>query len=192
LSRTTSNCFHNVTDTTNTGNGWAASVCAFKDLLSTDIGRARDFAGEMALDGTITNYADSSRVQDSALFQPPRNLSRPYSTRNYAIVAEPYWSYFLPETAGTDKYGFSIRPAGLRSRFMQTNMFYYRGEFAGFWTSSQRGNSLNPAYVGTTRLAYVVAFRYNYRHNADFNSGIMSWAWDKHFGLSVRCIRKPN
>lgn len=177
-------CFHNYQTYTNSG--WAGSRHAFKDLISTDVGKFRGTGTntDPAMAGTPTNYADTTRA---GAFLPPAVLAYPDRSYIYATDANPAWSYFLPETAGTDKYGFSIKPTGVRS-LVGGGRFDYRGTFAGFWTSSHENNGAFTPQYATAANAFMVGFRYNYRHNADINSGIMSWAWDKKYGLAVRCI----
>jgi hypothetical protein len=177
----TSPCFHNYKDVTT--NVWAASSCAFKDLLATDVAPARNGVNDALLNGFVTNYADTTRAE---AFMPGSELSSPSTIRTYARTNDPRWNYYLPQTAGTDKYGFSIKPSAVRDA-AGSNQVIHRGEFAGFWTSSHASATLDPTYT-TTANAYLVGFRYNYHHNADFNYGVMSWAWDKKHGLSVRCI----
>ncbi|MDR0711551.1 MAG: fibrobacter succinogenes major paralogous domain-containing protein [Prevotellaceae bacterium] len=185
-------CMHNVT-VANTLY-WAASRCSFKDLISTDVAPAR------GLDGTLTSYATSSGVGNnitpsvkpnagySASPTHTYHLNAPGTIITHATETNPSWNYFLPETAGTDKYGFSIKPAGMRHYNAGNTRanFYYLGEFAGFWTSSVASGGANSA--STNELAYARGFRYNYRHNIDFNSAVQSWTWDKWTGFSVRCI----
>ncbi len=175
-------CFHNYPGGTSQ---WAASRCAFKDLLSTDVAPYR---AESLLGGNINSYYNG----DTAVM-PRTKLASPENIITYATSWEPAWSYFLPETAGTDRYGFSIKPAGMRNPVAASDGvnsgFYYRGEFAGFWTSTQEVDNNNPAYTGQEE-AFMVGFRYNYRMNADFNSAVQSWAMDKRTGLSVRCVAR--
>ncbi|MDR0711084.1 MAG: fibrobacter succinogenes major paralogous domain-containing protein [Prevotellaceae bacterium] len=194
----TSPCTHNYTNANY--HYWAASKCAFRDLLSTDVAPAR------ALDGTLTNYATAAGtlglggnsvlpdVKPNVAYSTSpsaktSSLNAPATIATYATETNPSWNYFLPETAGTDKYGFSAKPAGMRHFNKSSNgsaNFYYMGEFAGFWTSSVAGGSATE--VLKNEMAYARGFRYNYRHNADFNSAVQSWTWDKWTGLSVRCV----
>ncbi|MDR3187581.1 MAG: fibrobacter succinogenes major paralogous domain-containing protein [Prevotellaceae bacterium] len=174
---------------------WAASKCAFRDLLSTDVAPARE------LDGTITNYGVGAGTGATPSVKPSlsyssapsantSNLNAPATIITHASATNSSWNYFLPETAGTDKYGFAAKPAGMRHYNSVGNTakanFYYMGEFAGFWTSSVTSGVANSAT--NNELAYARGFRYNYRHNADFNFAIQSWTWDKWTGMSVRCV----
>jgi uncharacterized protein (TIGR02145 family) len=197
----TSPCAHNYT---NAGYlYWAASKCAFHDLLSTDVAPARE------LDGTLTNYAYAAAAPNPPTNNNPNNilpgvkpnvtysaspssptssLTAPATIITHATAKNPSWNYFLPETAGTDKYGFSAKPAGMRhfGRGNTVANFYYMGEFAGFWTSTVvSGAAAEPL---RNEMAYARGFRYNYRHNADFNYAVQSWSWDKWTGFSVRCV----
>jgi uncharacterized protein (TIGR02145 family) len=186
----TSPCAHNYTSAGYSY--WAGSKCAFRDLLSTDVAPAR------MPDGTLTSYATAAGSSASPGVKPnvaysasptaqTNSLSAPATIITYATETNPCWNYFLPETAGTDKYGFSAKPAGMR-HFDLNNLanFYYMGEFAGFWTSTSASGSANATLYN--ELAYARGFRYNYRHNADINSAVQSWTWSKSTGLSVRCI----
>lgn len=189
-SNLTSPCSHNYTNAGYTY--WAASKCAFRDLVSTDVAPAR------MLDGTLTSYASAAGNSASPDVKPnvdysasatdkTCNLNAPATIITYATESNPSWNYFLPETAGTDKYGFSAKPAGIRhfNKSAQAN-FYYMGEFAGFWTSTSSTGTAGKAL--SKDLAYARGFRYNYRHNTNFNSAVQSWTWDKWTGLSVRCV----
>jgi hypothetical protein len=184
-------CYHNYS---NAGYlYWGASRCAFKDLLSTDVAPARE------LDGTLTTYANgvggsaTPGVKPNTAYSTSATantsyLNAPATIITHATATNPSWSYFLPETAGTDKYGFAAKPAGMR-HFAVGNTsasFFYMGEFAGFWTSTSASGAANSALHN--ELAYARGFRYNYRHSADFNSAVQSWLWDKWTGLSVRCV----
>jgi uncharacterized protein (TIGR02145 family) len=187
----TSPCFHN--NTNGDTRYWAASRCAFKDLLSTDV------APKRALDGTPTNYGVAAggsatpNIRPNAAYSASpnsetNNLNAPSTIMTYATATNPSWNYYLPESAGTDKYGFSVKPAGIRhynSGNASAN-FYYMGEFAGFWTSTVSNGNTNTGLNGDP--AYARGFRYNYRHNADFNFAVQSWTWEKWTGMSVRCV----
>jgi hypothetical protein len=211
----TSPCFHNYTAASQ--NNWAASRCAFKDLLSTDVAPARDGVRRPALDGTLNNYGTvASGANDNGKVDPNRasitgsttgavatdRLQYPQTAYSYATHLSPVWSYYLPETAGTDKYGFSIKPAGMRNSTLTNTSakfgHFYLGEFAAFWTATNydgtttvAGKSTNAANtVGAVGGAMARGFRYNWRHNADYNSAVQSFSWDKFNGFSLRCIAK--
>jgi uncharacterized protein (TIGR02145 family) len=185
-------CSHN--HTASSASYWAASRCSFKDLISTDVAPARE------LDGTLTSYAVATGsnvtpgVKPNATYSSSstahtNNLNAPATIVTHATATNPSWNYFLPETAGTDKYGFSAKPAGMRHRATGNGAefnYYYMGEFAGFWTSTTAKITASPATEN--ELAYARGFRYNYRHNANFNSAVQNWTWDKWTGLSVRCV----
>jgi uncharacterized protein (TIGR02145 family) len=191
-SNLTSPCFHNYTR-----NGflyWAASNCAHRDLLSTDVAPRRDLDGTQTNYGVVASTGATPGVKPNVAYNssPSSNtnhLNSPRTIITYATATNPSWNYYLPESAGTDKYGFSAKPTGIRHYDVgsgATANFYYMGEFAGFWTSSVSSGSANGTLNG--EMAYARGFRYNYRHNADINFAVQSWTWDKWTGMSVRCV----
>jgi uncharacterized protein (TIGR02145 family) len=173
----TGQCYHNYWNQVTVNNGYllpsfgstttgfSASKCAFKDLISVNICPA----------ATLSTIPGNYQVSAST----PR-----CDTREKA-----YWAYYLPETAGTDKYGFSAIPAGYRSAdgtltTAPTNTAYFyhdRGRSAMFHSSTQTTNATYSIYR---------AFVYNYRMNADFNSAVLRGNIHKGSGLSVRCIAR--
>ena len=70
---------------------------------------------------------------------------------------------------GTDSYGFSALPAGIRDT---SGDFYSAGYYAGFWSATEGGS--NDAY-------YMGLFYYN--------DGAYLHSYYKYSGFSVRCLR---
>ena len=70
---------------------------------------------------------------------------------------------------GTDSYGFSALPAGIRDT---SGDFYSAGYYAGFWSATE-DNSDNAYYMG---LFY-------------YNDGAYLHSYYKYSGFSVRCLR---
>ncbi|MGL4363582.1 MAG: FISUMP domain-containing protein [Bacteroidales bacterium] len=163
-SNTSVPCYHNATST---HSYWSASSCAFKDLLSTNIAPTVTITG---------SFSQSPQIE----IAPNTKLSTPDTIRTYADAINANWNYFLQERAGTDRYGFALLPTGMRGVLNGVYYFYYRGEFAGIWTSSASSS-------GHTGNAQMRGFRYNYIMNK-FTSAIQSYSVGKPNGYGVRCI----
>jgi uncharacterized protein (TIGR02145 family) len=161
-------------------NLWRASVAAYKELLSTNIAPYRPL-------DTVANYVGGTLLH-YGLTTNRRLLTAPKRIKRYATQTNPVWSYFTPETAGTDKYGFSILPAGIR--YWNQNNTYLMGEAAGFSIGSVKSALQNTA----TAIYNHRLFLFNMQLNAVMPHAIFSSAYThQDFGTSVRCIaRKVN
>jgi hypothetical protein len=175
---------------------WNASVAAYKELLSTNVAPYRPL-------DTVPNYTGKGGDVISATGVPysmlniwsltdneRRILHAPKRIKRYATETNPAWSYFTPETAGTDKYGFSILPTGIRNWDVAANRISLFGEAAGFWTGtlSEFTPTLSTTMNGVYRL-----FIYNMQLNAVMPHGIMTTEARINVGNAVRCIaRKRN
>jgi hypothetical protein len=196
------------------GAGWFASVAAYKELLSTNVAPYRpldtvpNYIGVGTTVSTPTgtvadiNYGFWGNFGGNTLSGTTGNrrfLHAPKRIKRYATEKNPVWSYFTPETAGTDKYGFSILPAGMRG--MTLNYTAFIGEAAGFWSASFIVNPLPLTFNTSTYQRTTAPFRifmYNLQLNAVMPHAIFSagyWVssiWYEAFttGLSVRCLAK--
>ena len=70
---------------------------------------------------------------------------------------------------GNDSYGFSVLPAGYR---YYDGSFYTAGNYAFFWSSSERSSDL--------------AYYWDFYYNSDYVSRNY---YGKNYGFSVRCLR---
>ena len=70
---------------------------------------------------------------------------------------------------GTDKYGFSVLPAGLRGDYGD---FYYEGSIAFLWSASESNN--------------FDAWDQNFLYNNDYADQGLSY---KNNGQSLRCLK---
>ncbi|MGL4908296.1 MAG: FISUMP domain-containing protein [Bacteroidales bacterium] len=166
---TTVPCYHNIKSA---HSEWTASSCAFKDLLSTHL------APTIVLDG---KFDPSLQVGN---LMPNNKLGIPYTIHTYADNTNPAWNYFSSERSGTDRYGFSLLPSGVRAIFDGRYYFYYRGEFSGFWTASGTSGTHTSSITAQMR-----GFRYNYMMD-NFLGAIQSYSITKVNGYGLRCIAK--
>ncbi len=101
----------------------------------------------VAVDGSITEYTSSNTAGTKLKFVTG-------------------WS---DSGNGTDTFGFSALPAGLRYRIGD---YDYEGDYANFWSSTEGGNL----------DAYTMGLYYG-DDNVNLNYGL------KNFGFSVRCLK---
>ena len=80
------------------------------------------------------------------------------------------WNDFEGKSGnGVDAYSFSALPAGIRSN---DENYYYEGNYANFWSSSENDSG----------LAYYMVLDYNYGSASLFY-------FNKVYGFSVRCVK---
>ena len=101
----------------------------------------------VAVDGSITEYTSSN-------------------TAGSKLKSATGW---IRSGNGTDTFGFSALPAGLRYRIGD---YDYEGDYANFWSSTEGGNL----------DAYTMGLYYG-DDNVNLNYGL------KNFGFSVRCLK---
>jgi hypothetical protein len=161
----------------------AASVSAYKDLLSTNIAPYR------ALD-TVPNYNAIDEYGWYLHAGRRAHWAAPKVVKRYATKTNPVWSYFTPETAGTDKYGFSILPAGQK---YNGGYMGFLGEEAVFFTGSIKqviSSTANPGGIS----GVDICFQYNALLNPvmPYSISMSSFNYSGVSG-SVRCVaRKIN
>ena len=81
-----------------------------------------------------------------------------------------------PNTGATNESGFSALPGGYYSYY--SGLFFHMDHNAYFWSSTEYDDGLVPMCCAWTRsLSY------------SYSSVYRSYGRDKHFGLSVRCIK---
>ncbi|MGL5959138.1 MAG: hypothetical protein ACRCY6_00100, partial [Bacteroidales bacterium] len=125
-------------------------------------------------------------------------LTQPNTLRVFANETLAPWSYFSNDRVGTDKYGFSILPSGVRYQekdgfddeppISETFYLYNRGQAAFFWTST----ALTGAHAyASAPSAHAKGFMYNIYKIKSFTSAIAAMELDKKSGLAVRCIKRP-
>ena len=106
------------------------------------------------------------------------------STAGKSLKSSGGWKDALTSSGnGTDSYGFSALPGGIRlsadGEIVIRDFFAHAGSGAKFWSSSQCNPSSSKFYQ---RLAYEMAL-YNYLEKAYLDDGIKSHAY------SIRCVK---
>jgi uncharacterized protein (TIGR02145 family) len=185
-------CMHINTSITTASTGSfrrMASVSAYKDLLSTNVAPYRvldTVPSYLLLDRAPSESPNANWWNNIAerrtLFKAPKVIKR-YATRD-----NPVWSYFLPETAGTDKYGFSILPTGFKLHTKAATV--YLGEMTLFTPGTAR-----VTLDATLPIASYIYFQYNALLNAvmPYAIGQSHHRHSNSIGTPVRCTaRKRN
>ncbi len=82
-------------------------------------------------------------------------------------------NWIAPNEGADNSSGFTAFPSGFR---MNTGSFYYLGEWAGFWSSSED-------------LQYVERAYYMVVNNEDADASIDEFHYLKNNGMAVRCLK---
>ncbi|MGL4364413.1 MAG: hypothetical protein ACRCSB_04335, partial [Bacteroidales bacterium] len=119
---------------------------------------------------------------ESIVWEP--GFSYPDTTRVVSSHTEAIWSYFGQETAGTDRYGFSLLPTG----WGNPTHYLHRGLMAnvGFTNTYVVGNSLS----GTGPISSISMGLMSYNNVPPGFLGSYRSAEDLKYNVSVRCVKQ--
>ncbi|MGL4955622.1 MAG: hypothetical protein ACRC9X_00400, partial [Bacteroidales bacterium] len=167
VSGTFSRCMH-----LNTATGWIARSFFFRELMATSL------APVVKLTGV--------RVKQSVASSPGWNY--PDTTRMYSTHSESVWSYFGQENAGTDRYGFSLLPAGVANTMNSASSSYFIsfGFSTVLATSNTYATSISSSALSKSSPIYF-AFAYNPVQPTFAGSYLQSYTTS--YNVSVRCVK---